>query len=190
MRRLPWTLVYLLLFVLFGACQSHQTTVVSDAEAVRIEGWDGVNNLFRSGRMYFAGQPDEASLVRLATEAGVRTVVNLRGPEEMSQVGFDEHAVADSLGLRYVNIPVSPDSFSAEDVERFAAVLEQTDEPVLLHCASSNRVGGMWAAYLAMHRNLTLDDAVELGESAGLRSPGMVDATRRVAGKQLQTETG
>ncbi|MBT8398949.1 MAG: protein tyrosine phosphatase family protein [Rhodothermia bacterium] len=187
MRKRSIFSIVVLLVVGFGtsACELRDDTAIkvetSGAEAVRLEGWASVNNLFTSGRMYFGGQPDQEALVRLATAQGVKTVVNIRFPEEMGSVDFNEQAVAESLGLRYVTIPVSPGSFSQHDVDRFAQVLGETDEPVLLHCASSNRVGGMWAAYLSMHRGVEPDDALELGRSAGLRSEGMVAAVRRVA---------
>ncbi len=184
MRRHLMLLSHALLLITLTACESRNDATVATASegAVRLDDWAGINNLFQDGRMYFGGQPDEASLARLAGEAGVKTIVNIRFPEEMSRVSFDEQAVVDSLGLRYVTIPVSPASFSQEDVDRFAEVLSETDEPVLLHCASSNRVGGMWAAYLAMHRGVSAGEAIELGRSAGLRSDGMVAAVRRVAG--------
>ncbi len=186
MRRDFVFLCYAVLLVTLSACESrHDATVAIGGEgAVRLDDWVGVNNLFQDGRMYFGGQPDEASFVRLAEEAGVKTVVNIRFPEEMSRVGFDEQAVVESLGLRYVTIPVSPDSFSREEVDRFAEVLSENDEPVLLHCASSNRVGGMWAAYLATHRGVSPGDAIKLGRSAGLRSDGMVAAVGRVVGSR------
>ena len=48
------------------------------------------NNLFRDGRMYFAGQPTEAGFQEMA-EAGVTTVINLRSDTEMTErVTFDE----------------------------------------------------------------------------------------------------
>jgi uncharacterized protein (TIGR01244 family) len=150
---------------------------------VRLEGWEAINNLFQDGRMYFGGQPHEAALARLAGEAGVKTVINIRNPEEMSRVPFDEPAVVESLGMRYVTIPVSPDTFSESDVAQFAELLSSTEDPVLLHCASSNRVGGMWAAYLARHEGIAVEEAIQLGRSAGLRSEGMVAAARRVAGE-------
>lgn len=182
MRSFSAFLVAASLFVLPLGCGSPRTLAPAEVGAVRLEGWEAVNNLFQDGRMYFGGQPDEASLARLASEAGVKTVINIRNPEEMSRVAFDESAVVESLGMKYVNIPVSPDTFSDRDVTRFAEVLSSTDDPVLLHCASSNRVGGMWAAYLVEHQSVAVEDAIELGRAAGLRSESMVAATRRVMG--------
>ena len=56
--------------------------------------------------MFIAGQPTEKALRDLRAR-GVTTVVNLRMPEEMARVGFDEAALAKELGIRYVYIPMS-----------------------------------------------------------------------------------
>ena len=181
MRRIRLTPFFVLLFVAFGGCASPEASTDESEGAVRLTEW-GATNLFQDGRMFFGGQPDEASLARLVSERGIGTVINIRYPEEMGRVDFDEPALVDSLGLRYVNIPVSPDSFSELDVARFAEVMAETDGAVLLHCASSNRVGGMWAAYLAIHEGVDPGRAITLGRKAGLRSEGMVSATRRVVG--------
>lgn len=148
--------------------------------ATRLDGWDGVNNLFNDGRFYFAGQVDEASFKRLADEKGIVTVVNIRGQSEIDSLGFDEKATVEALGAAYVHIPVSPATLSAEDVKRFAAAVEASDGPVLLHCGSSNRVGAMWAAYLVMERGMDVETAIERGRAAGLRADSLVEAVNRV----------
>jgi protein tyrosine phosphatase (PTP) superfamily phosphohydrolase (DUF442 family) len=53
--------------------------------------------------------------------------------------------------------------------------------PVLLHCASSNRVGGVWAV-IQSRKGKTLDEALAAGQQAGLHSPVMEAAVRRVLG--------
>ena len=55
--------------------------------------------------MFIGGQPTEKALRELKAR-GVTTVVNLRMPEEMAQVGFDEAALAKELGIKYVHIPM------------------------------------------------------------------------------------
>ncbi|MCH8269658.1 MAG: protein tyrosine phosphatase family protein [Planctomycetes bacterium] len=155
---------------------------VTDAigTATRLDGWDGVNNLFNDGRFYFAGQVDEASFKRFAEEKGIATVVNIRQESEMESLGFDEVATVEELGMTYVNIPVTTGTFSAEDVKRFADAVEATDGPLLLHCGSSNRVGAMWAAYLVIEHGMDVETAIERGRAAGLRSDSLVDAVNRV----------
>ena len=148
--------------------------------AERLEGWDGVNNLFRDGSFYFSGQPDEASLGRLATEEGIATVVNLRRPSELDSLDFDERAVVEGLGMTYVPIPLTPQTFSIEDVRQFTEAVEASKGPILLQCGSSNRVGGMWAAYLAIERGVDLDEALDKGRAAGMRSDSVEQAVKRV----------
>src|SRR5438552_16556781 len=54
--------------------------------------------------MFIGGQPTEKALRELRAK-GVTTLVNLRMPEEMAQVVFDEAALAKELGIKYVHIP-------------------------------------------------------------------------------------
>src|SRR5262245_48922657 len=55
--------------------------------------------------MFIGGQPTEKALRDLKAK-GVTTVVNLRMPEEMAQIGFDEAALIKTLGMNYVHIPM------------------------------------------------------------------------------------
>ena len=113
---------------------------------------------------------------------GVRTVVNLRTDAEGAAA---ERPVVEAQGIRYVSVPVTPDSFSAADVDRVQEVLaDAAAAPVLLHCASSNRVGGVMAV-LESRRGKSLDEALAAGKAAGLHSPAMENAARRVLGAPL-----
>ena len=125
-----------------------------------------------------AGQPTPEAL-RGLEGMGFRTVVNLR-PE--TEGPAEERAVVEAQGLRYVSVPVTADTFSLADVEALERVLEDPSAaPVLLHCASSNRVGGAWAVIQA-RKGKTLEEAEAAGRAAGLHSPQMEAAVRRVLG--------
>jgi uncharacterized protein (TIGR01244 family) len=101
----------------------------------------------------------------------------------MAALPFDEAELARQLGMEYAAIPVSPQSFCAADVERFAGMIEQAEGPVLVHCGAADRVGAMWAAYAVRRQGLALEPALDAGRKAGLRSGSMVQAVRRVAGE-------
>jgi uncharacterized protein (TIGR01244 family) len=123
------------------------------------------------------GQPTAEGLARLQA-LGFRTVINLRTEKEGAQA---EEQPVTSGGLRYVWVPVTPDSLTLADVEKVTAVLADPQAgPVLLHCHSSNRVGGVLAV-LAASQGKTLDQAEAEGRKAGLVSPAMISAFRRVA---------
>ncbi len=143
--------------------------------------WRGLGRITRDGEVYFAGQPTQEAL-REARRRGVKVVVNLRPDDEMTtRVDFDEAALVRELGMAYVSIPVTPDSLSVAEMDRLQEALSRTTGPVLIHCASSNRVGGLWALYLHRHRHFSLEGAMERGKKAGLRSDAMIRAVRRVA---------
>ena len=114
-----------------------------------------------------AGQPDEASLNALA-EAGYVAVIDLRAANE--DRGFDEENAVKSLGMNYISIPISgSDGITFENAALLDATLSGIDGPVLVHCASSNRVG----ALLSLREKIngaSDDDALRLGEAAGLSS--------------------
>lgn len=173
-------LPFLAIAVAAGAFGAAGAQVVEVPAARKLEGWPSVQNLSHDGSVYFAGQPDAVSLRRLARE-GVRAVLNVREPSELEHLGFSEAAVVQEAGMQYFSIPLTVASFSTEQVDRLAEVLRQVEGPVLLHCGSSNRAGGLWAAYLARHRGVDLDRAIDLGKAAGLSSESMIDAVLRVA---------
>ncbi len=124
-----------------------------------------------------AGQPSPEALAKLK-EMGFKTVINLRTEREGAKA---EQEAVEAAGLRYVWVPVTPETFSAADVRKVASVLDDKKAaPVLLHCSSANRVGALWAV-LEAERGKSLEAAEAEGRSLGLTSPAMVEAFRRVA---------
>lgn len=116
-----------------------------------------------------AGQPSEESLARMA-QAGYRTLVDLRAPEEPR--GYDEAAAATRAGLRYVPIPVTQATLDDAAFDRFRGMMRDPDNrPVLVHCASSNRVGALLLPYFLLDERRPMEEAVAMARGAGLRSP-------------------
>jgi uncharacterized protein (TIGR01244 family) len=152
--------------------------------AARIEtdaGGAEFNNLYHDGERYFAGQPTENGLRDLA-DRGVKTVINLRPADEMAaRVEFDEPALVAELDMRYVSLPVTGATYSLETVDELDRILKETDGQVLLHCGSANRVGLLWANYLARHRGVDLEEAIDLGRAAGMTQESLFDRVRQLA---------
>src|SRR5262245_33532829 len=85
--------------------------------------------------MFIGGQPTERALRELSAK-GVTTVVNLRMPEEMARVGFDEAALVKELGMKYVYIPMrgtADHPYGPKELDTFAEAMA-ADGKVLLHC--------------------------------------------------------
>lgn len=112
------------------------------------------------------GQPTQEQFQALAS-AGLKHVINLRPASEME---FDEKTVVESLGMMYHSMPIS----GAEDVthENAASLSKMlsaiSGQPVLVHCASGNRVGALVAVSAADTQGLSVDAAVAEGQRWGL----------------------
>jgi uncharacterized protein (TIGR01244 family) len=113
-----------------------------------------------------AAQPDEAALAVFAKN-GYVAVLDLRTAGE--DRGLDEKAVVEGLGMDYVLFPVDRDGISFENATALDELIDSHEGPILVHCASSNRVG----ALLALRASINgADDvvALEIGKAGGLKS--------------------
>jgi uncharacterized protein (TIGR01244 family) len=121
--------------------------------------------------MFIAGQPTERAIRELRAK-GVTTIVNLRMPEEMAQIGFDEAALAKELGIKYVHIPMrgTPENpYGPKQLDTFAAAMASADGKVLLHCTVAWRASHLWAAYLIQDRNTPVATALSQARQINLR---------------------
>lgn len=117
----------------------------------------------------FGGQPTPEQLAA-AGAAGYR-VIDLRAPNE--DRGYDEKAAALERGIDYTSIPVDAQSLQRDETyEAFFAALEG-ERPLLAHCGSGNRVGGLYYAYLVARRGLPREQALEQAKASGLRSDAL-----------------
>lgn len=114
------------------------------------------------------GQPDATQIGRIS-KVGYKTVVNLRTPGERGELA-DEADLVKSHGMRYVSIPIGHgeglDRANAEALGKILA--DRSARPVVIHCASGNRVGALLALEAAWVQGKPPEEAVELGKAAGL----------------------
>lgn len=169
MRALIWSVAVVLVTLGFTGCSRsdwHEDLSVQDAEVGTL------NNSSRFGdQIYFGAQPSEEDFVALSA-MGIKTVVNLRTEAEMADLGFDEEAVAHEAGLNYLNIPIGREKPDQGTLELLHSIIDDENRrPMLLHCASSNRVGYVWATYRGNRTGVSPEQALEEGRGAGMRSP-------------------
>jgi uncharacterized protein (TIGR01244 family) len=132
--------------------------------------------------LHTGGQPSPEDLARLKSE-GVRTVIDLRGPQE--DRGYDEAAEAQRLGLAYITLPIAgKDDVSLANAKALNALLKAQHGDVLLHCASGNRVGALLALGAVQIEGVSRDEALVLGRAAGLKSLEPVVVERLAAPEQ------
>ena len=114
-----------------------------------------------------AGQPNENGLKELA-DSGYAAVIDLR--TEGEDRGLDEQAVVERLGMDYISLPIDGrGAISFENAAKLDQILGKYDEPVLVHCGSSNRVGALFALREKMN-GADDEDALAFGKSAGMTS--------------------
>lgn len=118
--------------------------------------------------LYTAGQP-EPGVWKAAARRGITTVIDLRPKGELA--GRDEAAEVAAAGLAYHRLPVA----GAGDVNdanagRLQRLIEQAPGPVIVHCASGNRVGALLALGAAREGGMTPEQAIAFGRDAGLGS--------------------
>jgi len=121
--------------------------------------------------MFIGGQPTEKA-IRDLKGRGVTTIVNLRMPQEMAQVGFDEAALARELGIKYVHIPMrgtAENPYGPKQLDTFAAAMASADGKVLLHCTVAWRASHLWAAYLIRERHVPVATALSQTRQINLR---------------------
>ncbi|MFY8328700.1 fused DSP-PTPase phosphatase/NAD kinase-like protein [Pseudoalteromonas sp. ZZD1] len=128
----------------------------------------GVANLTpHAGQVYSAGQPSIEQFEALAHE-GIKHVINLRGQSEQD---WDEKALVNSLNMNYVALPITgAKDINVENARLLTQLLMQKQgEAVLVHCASSNRVGALMAI-AAYESGQNLEASIDEGKSWGLKS--------------------
>ncbi|MFA5939970.1 MAG: sulfur transferase domain-containing protein [Sinimarinibacterium sp.] len=117
------------------------------------------------------GRPRQGDLQE-AKNKGVRKVINLCPLAE--DPGYDEAAYVQQLGMDYVNIPVAgPADLTRANAQRLADALANGEGGVLVHCASGNRVGALFALKAHYIDGVPVEQAITDGRAHGLKGSEM-----------------
>lgn len=158
-----------------AACASNNSLDVAALEQAEI-----TNLRTPSASVLSSGQPSLSQL-GIASRAGIKHVINLRTADE--DVEFDEESVVESLGMEYHSIPVAGGAgVNAENAASLQQLLDRFDgEPILIHCASGNRVGALMAIS-AFANGEDVEDAVTEGARWGMTSERLQELVRNNLG--------
>ncbi|MEX2187479.1 MAG: protein tyrosine phosphatase family protein [Pirellulales bacterium] len=128
-----------------------------------------VQRLHTLGGVFLASQPAKEDFTH-AKEGGIKTVLNLREKDEMD---WDEGELVKSLGMEYVNVPFkSPSTLTDEVFDKTRKLFgDKEKRPLLVHCASANRVGAVWLAHRVLDGGKTYDEALKEAKTVGLKLP-------------------
>lgn len=108
-----------------------------------------------------------------AARLGFRTLVaNRPDKEEFGQPAMaDIEAAALENGMTWVYMPVESGNISDEDVDRFGAMIQDSEKPVLAFCRSGTRCTVLWA--LNAVRTSPAQDVFDKARSAGYDISGL-----------------
>lgn len=144
-----------------------------DAPTFVIPGWRKA-----ADQLYSSGQPAPTQWLALAA-AGLRGVLNLRPATE--QPGCDEASDVAAAGLAYAALPIADAAcLGRETAAALDRALRELPSPLLVHCASGNRVGALVALREAWFNGADSVTALERGRAAGLA--GLEPQVRRQLG--------
>jgi protein tyrosine/serine phosphatase len=128
--------------------------LVVGAEAART----GLGSNFHTvvpGRCYRCAQPAPDDLRLLARTLGIRSIVNLRGFDDRPWYE-EERAIADGLGMAFVDAGIwAAAPPSAEEFQTVVRAVDESPEPMLIHCQSGIDRSGLAAALFLLLRTDT-----------------------------------
>lgn len=123
----------------------------------------GTGNLgaVEPGRVYRSAQLSAGQLRDVVRQHGIRTVLNLRGPNPESAWYRDEVAATLAAGAVQVDVPLASDMWLSKDQARtLLEILDGSPKPMLVHCEfGAERTGLVSAIIELLEPGRTLADA-------------------------------
>ena len=109
--------------------------------------YEGNFHAVSPGILYRSAQPDAAELQLAARQYGIKSVLNLRGPNAGSPWYDDEVGASHALGLKHYDYAISAKRFvTRRQVADIVNILRQAPKPLLIHCMSGADRAGLVAA--------------------------------------------
>lgn len=181
MRQVVISFVFVVLFSLklssgFGQQSGHRDVKTQEKQTanpkkrpakVKTMKVNGFKKVSKAGRLYLSGQFQPANLKELR-EWKIKKVISLR---TVGEVKWDEPSAIRSAGMDFVRLPFR--QMEQLNDKLFDGVRKElkSKKPVLLHCGSSNRVGGVWLTYRVLDEGVDLNIALKEAKIVGLRHP-------------------
>jgi rhodanese-related sulfurtransferase len=122
-----------------------------------------------------SGQPTAAALEAFR-DAGGQVVLDIRDPMEPRP--FDEPDLVRRLGMEYLNLSVRQGALDDRVMDQILEVVRNRaleNRPLLVHCASANRVAGALIPYFILDRGMDEETAVERAMQLGLRGADLME---------------
>lgn len=129
-----------------------------------LAGWrwtTGNVGIVEPGRIYRSAQLDAGTLSRLIRAKGIRTVLNLRGPNPGAEWYPAERLATTQAGATQIDVPLASDYWLTQDqADGLVELLDTADRPILIHCQfGAERTGLVSTIAVLLRSDSTLDEA-------------------------------
>ena len=127
--------------------------------------WKALDNFHEvlPGVLFRSGQLSGSGLDERAQREGLRTIINLRGPNPTEHWYQEELAACDRDGLLHIDLPIDSLFPTKAELAELVHVLQTAPRPILLHCQSGIDRTGIASAFacLLLDDNASVDSALE-----------------------------
>ena len=125
------------------------------SQRVEKAGLEDVAVFRRCDQLYHGAQPTPEEFQALKRQLGIRTVVNVRRTHS-------DEKVVETLGMKYISIPIAPWSLKEEHTVEFLKVMRDPDHwPVYVYCwYGGDRSNTLAAMYRVAAQGWCKDEAI------------------------------
>jgi uncharacterized protein (TIGR01244 family) len=177
-KRQPFAVLLMLLFAALpeiASCQDESGRVDSPLgrtvpAQVKKAAVPGITNFSRvENAAGFGGATQPSAMARLKN-LGFSSVISLRLASEPDVDVDASGAAAQTVGLNYVHLPFDSANPDPQLVHDFlAAVGDEANQPVYIHCASATRAAALWMIKRVFEDGWEIDEAREEAEVIALK---------------------
>ena len=135
--------------------------------------------LWQYKNLLLGGQPGDRAWDGIKAK-NIVAVINLRAP---SEADFAKDKLrAEGIGIQYHQIPLLLDGkISKEAAKEISEIVSAhgSEEKILVHCGSANRVAGWLIVHLAK-AGMDFNEAVEIAKQSGLSNPAFIEQAEMI----------
>jgi len=116
------------------------------------------------GRFYRSAQLDKKEFTRYIQQYGIRTIINLRGPQPEDSWYQEEKAVAKKFQVEHYDISMRAKEIPhRENLIKLLDLYKNAPRPILVHCqGGADRSGEAAALYQMLYNNKSREEALKM----------------------------